>query len=149
ISTRPNWAKWWPLSTSCSPSASTRSSVPCSWGGRRAALAVRRATAGPASRATCIERPTGTAPRRSTGRLTRKRSPHGLLLHRCPEPWRAQARGVRLGHVRFRQLWLHHGGAHGGVCRLLRGRGGRRHVLGHVCLDALAEHLAPDRDVHH
>jgi hypothetical protein len=51
-----------------------------------------------------------------------------------PEPRRAQARGLRLGDVRLRQLGLHHGGADGGVQRLLRGRGGRRRP-GHAGLD--------------
>ena len=62
---------------------------------------------------------------------------------------RAQARGVRLGDVRLRQLGLHHGRADGGVQRLLRRRRRRQRAVGHAwpgrCALALS---SADRDAH-
>ena len=48
---------------------------------------------------------------------TRRFFRHGPVSTIRPDAWRAQARGVRLGDVRLRQLGLHHGRADRGVQR--------------------------------
>ena len=69
-------------------------------------------------------------------RPTPRGRPHDDDCPRRAERGCAQARGLRLGDVRLRQLGLHHGRPHGRLQRLLRGRGRRRRRLGHAGLDA-------------